>query len=206
MIILKQQREYELQAAAHKLGLSFQPEDSWGLLNLLRDFKLFRSGHSKKAINIMEHRDPWHQFHLRIFDYHYTRGAGKHRRRFAQTVFFVESKQLGLPNFWMSPEGFFERIGTFLGMQDINFVDFPDFSRNYLLRGDDEEYIRARMSPELLHFFSIEKNWCLEGCNYFFVFYRRNKRFSGKEIAYLHERGTALHQLLLGEPPPEAPQ
>ncbi|MEM7379847.1 MAG: ABC-F family ATP-binding cassette domain-containing protein [Bacteroidota bacterium] len=56
-----------------------------------------------------------------MFDYSYQRGKNNQKRTYRQTVFFVKSKKLGLPELFMKPESFFNMIGTYLGMQDIDF-------------------------------------------------------------------------------------
>ncbi len=190
-------RREDLKNVAYKLEMDYHPTDEWGLYNLLRDFRLFRRGHHRRITNLLSKKNAMLDLSLNVFDYRFVISAGNSHRRVNQTVFFVESKQLGLPDFLMRPETFFHRIGEYLGMQDIDFEAYPDFSRRYLLKGDNEEHIRASLGNEdFLRFFSIEKNWSLEGCNYFMVFYRRNKILAPAEIEKFVNKGMNIFEML----------
>lgn len=180
--------------------MEYSPKDEWGLKTLLKDFKLFRRGGRKRIRNLLHKQSGLHQLDTRIFDYQFTISTGNSSRTFKQTVFFVESKELGLPQFWMKPESFFHRVGAYLGFEDIDFEEYPKFSENYYLKGEDEEYIRGTLNDEFLKFFSVEKKWYLEGLNYYMIFYRFNKVLSPQEVKQLHDKGLNLVEMLKQEP------
>lgn len=188
-------RSNQLAEIAYRMGVDFSPEDDWGLINLLEDFKLFRRGFRKKITNVLRSRDDLLETDLRIFDYQYVISTGKSSRRFRQTVFFADSRKLGLPEFRMKPELFIHKIGALLGFEDINFEAFPEFSRQYYLKSSDEQYLRASMHDGVLRFFSVEKGWRLEGINYYLIFYRKNVLFPPEEISDFYKKGTQLFEL-----------
>ncbi|MEM1319743.1 MAG: hypothetical protein AAGG75_05765 [Bacteroidota bacterium] len=200
----KRERISNLKKVAYELDLNFTASDEYGLIALLRDFALFRRGHSKKIYNILHQKDEWHQSKLHLFDYKYVIGGGNNTRVLRQTVFFLQSKQLGLPQFLMKPEHFFHRIGNYLGWkQDIDFAEFPEFSKQYLLQGEDEEMVRYVMTNDMLNFFTVEKDWSLEGINYFLIFYAHNRLLSPKAIIDFYNKGMYLFDLLRQEPSDE---
>lgn len=188
-------RSDQFAEIAYRMGVDFSPEDDWGLINLLGDFKLFRRGFRKKITNVFRSRDDLLETDLRIFDYQYTISTGKSSRRFRQTVFFADSRKLGLPEFRMKPEHFMHKIGALLGFEDINFEAFPQFSRQYYLKSSDEQYLRASMHDGILRFFSVEKGWRVEGVNYYLIFYRKDHLFEPKEIRKFYEKGTQVFEL-----------
>ena len=194
------QRTEELQMLADQLGMNFARKEEWGLIALLKDFKLFRIGGSQKITNLMSKKDEWLESESHIFDYKYTVSTGKSSVTYSQTVFFVNSKKLGLPHFWMKPETFFHKIGHFLGIKDINFEAFPQFSDQYYLKGNDEDYIRATMNERVLHFFTIEKNWNLEGINYFMIFYCHNTLIPPHLIKEFYKKGMKICDMLMTDP------
>lgn len=181
------------------MDLAYESEDEWGLHTMLKDFKLFSRGRRRRITNMMYKQDGMLQLDVRIFDYRYTIRANNTARVFKQTVFFVQSKKLALPQFLMKPETFFHKIGAWLGMEDINFERYPKFSSQYLLRGDDEDYIRATFREEVLQFFTIEKNWSMEGLNYYLILYRKNHLLLPSQIIDFYRKGMQLHQFLLAE-------
>ncbi|MFK7980720.1 MAG: hypothetical protein AB8G86_12115 [Saprospiraceae bacterium] len=191
----KSHRTEQLERIAKELELSFAAKDEFGLINLLKDFKLFRRGGRKRITNILGEKEESLEGDFRVFDYRYTISTGKSSRTFRQTVFFVQSKKLGLPEFYMQPEHFFYKIGNYLGIEDIDFEEFPQFSDQYWLKGKDEAAVRRSMNAEILHFFTIEKYWSLEGLNYFLIFYSKNKVLHGDQVKMLYHKGKQIVEM-----------
>ncbi|GJM34512.1 MAG: hypothetical protein DHS20C18_35130 [Saprospiraceae bacterium] len=190
-------RKEALERVAFNMGMKYLPKDEWGQYRLLKDFRLFRRGRHRRITNLLIKRDESLELTLNVFDYRFVIGGGNHHRRIKQTVFFIESKKLGLPDFLMKPEKLFHKLGEYLGMQDIDFEAFPDFSNQYLLQGDDEDYIRSVLGkPDFLRFFTTEKNWSLEGSNYYLIFYRRKKILAPAEIQNFVEKGMKIFKIL----------
>ena len=192
-------RAVQLKNVAYQLGMEYAPEEEWGVHTMLKDFKLFSRGRRRRITNMLYRRDGLLQLDVRIFDYRYSVRRNNHSRVFKQTVFFVQSKKLGLPQFLMKPENFFHKIGAWLGVEDIDFERYPKFSNQYLLKGDDEDFIRSSFKEEVLQFFTIEKDWTMEGVNYFLVLYRKNRLLLPSEIISFYKKGMHLHQLLIAE-------
>ena len=190
---------YTARAAAMEdvskwMKMTYHVQDEWGLMSKLLDFELFRTGRQKTIFNLLEWKDAFMEEQVYIFDYAYTRGSGKSKKRYMQTVFFMNSKFLGLPEFLMKPETFFHKIGQYLGLQDdIDFIEHEKFSEQYLLQSDDEARLRSLMNKEILHFFTVEQNWTLEGIGYFMVFYKNDRLLSPATVKHFYSRGMALY-------------
>ena len=194
-------RTLALEKTALELNMQFHLKDEWGLIELLRDFKLFKIGGSKKITNIIHKKDGMLETAINIFDYHYTVSTGKSAATFKQTVFFMDSKKLGLPHFWMKPETVFDKLGEWLGLsKDIDFEAFPKFSEQYWLKSGDEAYIRATMNEDVLQFFTVEREWSLEGCNYFLIFYKPQTLLLPETIKNFYKKGMKICEMLYTEP------
>lgn len=93
---------------------------------------------------------------IAIFDYSWKASRRRRRRREREyyfSVFWAYCEDLRLPHFRLHPEvPLFHDVAKAFGMQDINFENHPDFSRRYLLRGEDEAKIRLRFHPSFLNF------------------------------------------------------
>jgi len=193
-------RTEQLSLLANQLKMDFQPVDEWKLSNLLEDFKLFRSGGAHKITNMLVEKDDMETMDFRIFDFAYTVSTGKSSVTIRQTVLYVHSTALALPQFWMKPENIFHKLGIWLGLQrDINFEEYPEFSKQYFLKSKDEEYTRATMRDLVLRFFTIEKNWYLEGIGYMMLFYKRGVLLEAPQIKELHNKGLKIYKMLLAE-------
>jgi hypothetical protein len=98
-----------------------------------------------------------------VFDYRYVTGGGNSQRTHRQTVFYVTGDALRLPSFSLRPENFLHRIGELFGFRDIDFERRPEFSRLFLLRGEEEEAIRKAFGDGVLRFFEERPGTCATG-------------------------------------------
>jgi hypothetical protein len=102
----------------------------------------------------------------------------------------------------MVPEKWYHRIGTYFGMQDIDFVEYPAFSHNYLLRGEDEAYIRHHFDhPEMIRYFDQQGFYSLEGMNYLMILYVHNVVMPSEQMLQLVKIGDSIHHYLAGKAP-----
>jgi hypothetical protein len=177
--------------------MTFSATDDWGLMELLQEFELFQKGRRQKISNVLHSVDDFMELNISIFDFEYVKGKSRERNTTRQTVFFFRSRALGLPEIYMRPENFLHRIANYLKIsQDIDFEKYPDFSKQYLLQGEDEAYIRHTMNDEVLQFFTTEKGWTLEAINFFLLFHQENQLLKPWEIKRLFKKGLKLHELL----------
>ena len=196
----KKDRIEALQKIASDLEMSYVPKDEFGTIGLLRDFHLFQKGHSKSIVNLMQKSTGLMENKISIFDYIYKVGGGKAPPiKYMQTVFFIQSKSLALPEILLKPETFFHKVGAFLGMQDIDFDIHPEFSDRYLLQGEEENRIRQVMTDKVIRFFTVEKDWCMESIGFFLILYRHNSVAMPDYIRLLHDKGMKLYHHLKSE-------
>lgn len=188
-------REGQLRAVAHRLGMQYRPVEEYSSRNLLSEFHLFKRGRNRTIRNLLEKQTPDLETNVQIFDYRFETGYNKTRRSYNQTVFFVQSKNLAVPEFSLKPETVFHKLGSYLfKMEDIDFEQYPKFSDNYLLQGEDEHYIRFMMNDRLLQFFNSETGWYMEGINFYLILYKLNKRFKAREIRDFYIYGESIYK------------
>ena len=86
----------------------------------------------------------------------------------------------------LTPEGFFARVGAMLGFQDIDFEENKQFSRAFVLKGEDEPAIRNFFDLESLDFFSQRTAIYLEGnadCFIYLECKKREKILAGRRMS-----------------------
>jgi hypothetical protein len=96
------------------------------------------------------------------------------------TVVLFESTQLSLPYFLLRPEGILGKMGSAFGDPDIDFEEFPKFSRQYLLRGTEEQ-VRIVFNSNVLSYFDNDPGWTLEGFETQLLVYRNKESAASKE-------------------------
>jgi hypothetical protein len=184
------QRTEALQEMAGRLGWAFQGEVQFSALPDLDRFELFRSGRSKALRNLVT--SPSGERRAIVFDYTYVTGGGNSQRRHRQTVFYATRESLDLPSFSLRPESFLHRVAGLVGYQDIDFERRPEFSRLFLLRGEDEAGVRAAFETPVLRFFEQRPGTCAAGVRNELLFWRPGGYASPEEVEALIREGEEL--------------
>ncbi len=166
---------------AAEMGLTFEKDGNHLTGEIQSRFDLFSRGRSRKATNLIygeaNGTGVW------IFDYRYTTGGGKNSTTHRQTVACIASTELQLPQFSLYREGIFSRLGSMLGMQDIDFDSHPDFSNQYVLKGENEDAVREVFRETVLSFFEQQdKHLRVEGNGDQLLVYRASRRVKPEMI------------------------
>lgn len=198
MYFEKKRRE-ALEKVAADLGLEFFPQGISGLLGALQGFTLFSSGRGHALTNTI--RGVTDDVELTIFDLTYTTGSGKHAHTHRQTVIRFVSPRLSLPDFTISPEGFFHKVAKLFGTKDINIVEDPRFSSAFLLQGESEQAIRQLFGPAVRDWFSERTGITAAGRGSQLFFFRAGQRVNADKIPGLLEEGLQFFKLVAAPAP-----
>lgn len=179
LIIYNKRKERErtqaLQNLASTLGWSFAVDAPMNMIAGLERFTLFTQGRSRVFKNFMYGQAQGVK--AAVFDFIYVTGSGKSQQTHYQTVIYLEPENVALPVFALRPETLFHRMLSALGYQDIDFGQRPEFSKQYILRGQNELAIRQAFDDRVLAFFEGYPGTCMDaGGNQLFL-YRAGQRF-----------------------------
>jgi hypothetical protein len=147
----KQKRIEALRTLAARHGWSFSPGNDSALESRFPGYSCLAQGSRRYAYNILHGRSGEHGFCG--FDYHYetysTDSKGKrttHHHYFSAVAIATD---LPLKPLLIRPETFFDKVGEFFGLDDIDF-ESHDFSRQFYVKADDRRWafdvIRRRWS------------------------------------------------------------
>jgi hypothetical protein len=185
--LVEKKRTEGMKHVAEELGFEFFPKGDGPLLTELSLFNLFTQGHSRRLYNLM--RGEANNLEVDIFDYTYVTGSGKSSHTWNQTLICFGMPDTNLPSFSLRPETFWDKIGSWFGYQNINFDSHANFSDKYLLRGRDEEAVRALFRDEVLDYFERQPGLSVEGYGHRLIFYRQSKRIDPDNVRGLLEEG-----------------
>jgi len=194
MVRYEKKRTNQLARIASDLKLSFNPECRKTIFESI-SFGIFNYG---RVYNMMHGKVDNVEF--AIFDHDYkTSGSGDNPGgTYKQTAIYFKSTNLNLPRFTLSPEDLWDKIGSVFGNQDIDFPTHPDFSKRFLLRGEDETKIRAIFTDKLLNFFNSQKKITVEGGGDQLVLYRDEKRIGPEEWQKFIDQGFQFFDEFVG--------
>ena len=186
----------QIKKIANLLKLSFSDEGNQSIIKGLSEFHLFSQGSSKKITNMIHGNYRNHEFAL--FDYEYVVKGKDSSSLYKQSVIWFHSENLRLPNFALRPENLFHKIGGVLGYQDIDFKSHPEFSKAFLLRGNDEPKIRDIFKNEVLNFFESLEEISVEGGDNQLILYRHQVRITPEELEQFMDEGFQVFEQFHG--------
>lgn len=166
---LSHRRTQAVKALAAEWGFEFHGAGNHWLPSQVWSFHFFNRGRSQRIFNLM--RKPITGGEIALFDYSYRTGSGKNSSTHCYTALLISDDMLNLPGFFLIPESIFHKIGNVFGYHDIDFDSYPNFSKRYLLRGSDEEKIRALFNYETIPFYEHRRNTETEGIGGYFLYH-----------------------------------
>ena len=181
IVFLERRRSGKIQEIANRLGLTFRrkPTDADNLLPA--GCHVAEIGHGRVVSNVLEAARTA-ELNLTLFDYQYTIGHGKSSNTVYQTITRMQSDLFRLPAFLLFPETLLAKMGKMFGRADINFPDSPEFSRKYILRGDDEAAIRALFTPALRQALERQDRLTIEGAGPLLFIFRKGRRLKPDQL------------------------
>jgi hypothetical protein len=139
---VERRRREAMAAQAQALGFQFA-ERAEAFAASAPPFKLFTRGHRRKATNLLTGTSSG--MSVTIADYQYTVSSGKSSNTHSQTICLLRAPGVRLPHCFLRREvPFFDAIGQKLGGQDIDYPEDTDFSKAFVLQGEDPEATRRR--------------------------------------------------------------
>jgi hypothetical protein len=179
VIWMGKKRTQELQTIAQELKLQFFPRGDARIAPLLANLEFFHYGTNCKVTNLMHGRIARgsKSVTVAIFDYQFMVGRNRSytgisigedsaeisssndddTEFFSQTVIVLHDETIDAPRFKLRPENFMDKMGNIVGIRDINFPDFPVFSKRYRLDSDRVNEVRDLFQPNLLKFYEGHK-------------------------------------------------
>ena len=151
-------------------GFAFEERRPGGEQRFGDVFEPFTAGHNRSWGSTIGGKKNGVPF--TAFEYSWVTGSGKNSSRHRLCGMVWEHDGASLPRFMLTPEGWFTRLGAVFGMQDIDFVDSPEFSRAYRLRGRDESAIRELFGTEMRRFFEASPQQRVAGGGRFLFWWR----------------------------------
>ena len=157
------------------MNYEFRKRNKYDFLRLLQEFELCKTHRFKKVRNIISKTDPWKEEEIFIFDYYHalfwTRSCFKRKHDY-QTVFFVSSKYLELPELIIKPKTNPKHWNIFK-RDEIRFEDYPEFDKKYYVKGNNEVFVKKMVNRFLIHYLTHMEGWTIESLNFLLVIYKQ---------------------------------
>jgi len=124
------------------------------------------------------------QERIEVSDMTLTSGAMQDKEDVHITVVHISEVDSHIPDFALEPEGLFSKFSELTEGKDIDFGEFPAFSKKYYLRGADESIIRVFFSESLIRFLENREEMHIECHKNKLLFYKKRNLMDSAEIEY----------------------
>jgi MFS superfamily sulfate permease-like transporter len=141
-------RQLQLDALAHEKGWVYK-EAIAAQKRVLRDHPVYQTTSVERVYNLIE--GPNKQ--LSLFDINYSEGAFIAKENIQTTLLRVQLER-EIPVFSFDRELLLEKLSHLAGIHDIDFPDYPEFSRDFYVQGNNPKKIRAFFDAKMVSFFS----------------------------------------------------
>ena len=177
----EQERTKRIEELARSRGFTFRHAPTATDNDLPVGCYLAETGRDPVVSNVLEVART-EELDFVLFEYEYTVGYGKSQHTTHQTIGRLRAPLLKLPSFLLFPETLFSKIGVMFGRTDVNFPDSPDFSDQYILRGQDEPALRAIFSLALQNALTPLDHLTIEGADDLLFIFRTDRRVKPEDL------------------------
>ena len=101
------------------------------------------------------------------------------------TILHVSEIEEHIPDFALEPEGLWSKLFEGVAGKDIDFVNHPEFSKKYYLRGEIEQNVRNFFTEPILNFLENREQMHIECHKSRLIFYKKSDLLEPAEILYV---------------------
>ena len=191
-------RQKRLQDLANENDYEYNTKVNWNT-SYLKKFHFFEIRPIERKTNCL--RGFFSEFNVEweISDVTFNDGEAFSSETFNATVMFLKINK-NIPVFAMEKEGIiekiFDRVIAFTGHKDIDFEMYPDFSKKFLVTGNEETKIRSFFTEGLISFFENKQIYHLESNGEGLIIFDKIKLARTDETIALIDYSKELVKLL----------
>ncbi len=158
-------RQKLLAKFAHENELSFHPKTVTPF-SVLREFPFYRYTPVRFQRNVLIKNYP--EYSIFVADTIVGKGGPLNTVETSAeiSIALVTFRNTRLPHFTLETETLFDKIFEAAGYDDIDFPEYPEFSKRYLLRGKDPDLIRRFFSDAMLKWFEGYRGYHMEALDH----------------------------------------
>ncbi|AXG71129.1 bicarbonate transporter BicA [Kordia sp. SMS9] len=192
------QRQKRLRNLATEKGYQYASQIDWNT-TYLKKFHFFEIRPIERKYNCLKGSFEDIDMSWEIADVTFNEGQAFTAETFNTTLMVIKLNQK-IPVFTMEKEAvlekLFDRVMAFTGYKDIDFTMYPDFSKKFLLMGNNEAEIRSFFTEDIIRFFENHQIYHLESNGEALIIFDKIKLARTDETLAFMEYGKELARLL----------
>ncbi|WKK67062.1 SulP family inorganic anion transporter [Lutimonas zeaxanthinifaciens] len=191
-------RQKRLRNLATEKNYQYTSQVDWNTI-YLKKFHFFEIRPIERKYNCLRGTFKDLDISWEIADVTFNEGQAFTAETFNTTLMVLKLNKK-IPVFTMEKEGMleklFDRVIAFTGYKDIDFKMYPDFSKKFLLMGNNESEIRSFFTEEIIRFFENHQIYHLESNGEALVIFDKIKLARTDETIAFIDYGRELASLI----------
>lgn len=191
-------RQKRLRNLATEKNYRYTSQADWNTI-YLKKFHFFEIRPIERKYNCLKGTFEDLNMSWEIADVTFNEGQAFTAETFNTTLMVLKLNKK-IPVFTMEKEGMlekmFDRVMAFTGYKDIDFKMYPDFSKKFLLMGNNEPEIRSFFTDEIIRFFETHQIYHLESNGEALIIFNKIKLARTDETVAFIDYGKELATLL----------
>ncbi len=122
---------------------------------------------------------------LELSDVTLLEGALQDQKEIPITILHISDVDILAPDFALEPEGMWSKLFEGISGKDIDFAQYPVFSKKYYLRSPQENDIPSFFTESLIHFLENQEDMHIECHKHRFIFYKKRDLLEPAEMLHL---------------------
>ena len=192
------QRQKRLRNLATEKDFQFSSQVDWNT-DYFKKFHFFEIRPIERKYNSLKGSFQGIGMSWEIADITFNEGQAFTAETFNTTVMVLKLNKK-IPVFSMEKEGvlgkIFDRVMAFTGYKDIDFEMYPDFSKKFLLMGNNESEIRSFFTEEIVRFFENNQIYHIESNGNALLIFDKIKLARTDETVAFIDYGESLAAIL----------
>jgi MFS superfamily sulfate permease-like transporter len=186
-------RQVQLRDFAEENDFAFYPMT-------MRNMKKYKDFPIEKGTRVLYEENVLSKYSdygkIEISDITVTEGARMAQDDTKMTLIHVSDMNISIPDFALEPEGMWTKFSELTFGKDINFEDYPVFSKKYYLRSDDEALTRDFFDGTLLDFLEIHDQIHIESHRNKLLIYKKRELLATDQINEVLDFVTAFKKII----------
>lgn len=175
-------RQVELRTLADNQEFNFYPQKVRNAIKY-RDFPIQKGNKILYEENVLSKYSELGK--IELSDMTLTEGVRQEKNDTRITIVQLSEIDTHIPDFALEPEGLWSKFSELVNGKDIDFTPFPEFSKKYYLRGDQEENIRAFFGDTVIRFLEKNEEMHIECHKNKLLFYKKRDLLDATEIQHI---------------------
>lgn len=165
-------RRKQWREMAERFGMTAHEGDPFDIKHTEPGFRLLDRGHSQRVLRVLS--GTWRGVPVRVFDYRYKTGSGKHESSHTLTALMAELP-MACDRVQIRPEGLGDWIASAFGFDDIDF-EYEEFNRRFHVTAGSKRFAYDICHPGMMEFLMGAPEFCWELLDHSLLLYSEHRR------------------------------